>query len=615
MTDAPDHPRRPRSRRRTALAGAALTAALGAGTAGLLVAPAAGAGAADGDGVLVRPLTVDVTVGPLDDQHCSVTADLYTPSWASPTRRVPAILTTNGFGGSKADQAGIGQAFARRGYAVLSYSGLGFGGSGCKITLDDPQYDGKAAQQLVDVLAGTRAAADGTTVDVVRLDGPGDPRVGMIGGSYGGEIQFAAASLDRRIDALVPLITWNDLAYSLAPQNQVPAGSTAAAPVGVGVHKRFWTSLFFGIGIVDGVQGVQVDPSRDVGCPNFTDQACQAKAQLEALGYPDDATLRLTRETSVASYLDRVHAPTFLIQGQADTLFDLQEAARTYTALKAQGTPVSMAWQYWGHSEMTPAPGELDLSGNDLSGTYLGQRISDWFDHWLKGVRSAPTGPGFAYFRDWVPYTGNAAPAYGTASSYPVSAGQPLYLSGNGDLVTARTAVRPGSATWSVAPALPTSYSEVSGVEGSYVPAQQPYDAPGTFAAWTSGPLDHDVDVVGVPTLDVKLSAPVAAAAQAAGPAGRLVLMAKLYDVAPDGTEHLQHKLISPVRVTDVTEPLRIELPGIVERFPAGHRIRLVLAASDAAYNPSDLVGTVTVAQDPAAPNLLRLPVVGPGVG
>ena len=67
---------------------------------------------------------------------------------------MPAILTTNGFGGSKDDQAGIGKAFAARGYAVLSYSGLGFGGSGCKITLDDPDYDGKAAQQLVSYLGG-----------------------------------------------------------------------------------------------------------------------------------------------------------------------------------------------------------------------------------------------------------------------------------------------------------------------------------------------------------------------------------------------------------------------------------------------------------------------------
>ena len=42
---------------------------------------------------------------------------------------------------------------------------------------------------------------------------------------------------------------------------------------------------------------------------------------------------------------------------------------------------------------------------------------------------------------------------------------------------------------------------------------------------------------------------------------------AKLYDVGPDGAIELPHRLISPVRVTDVTKPVTIELPGIVHRF------------------------------------------------
>ena len=72
---------------------------------------------------------------------------------------MPAILTTNGFGGSKADQAGLGAAFAKRGYAVLSYTGLGFPDSGCKISLDDPGVDGKAATSLVTFLGGGGSAA------------------------------------------------------------------------------------------------------------------------------------------------------------------------------------------------------------------------------------------------------------------------------------------------------------------------------------------------------------------------------------------------------------------------------------------------------------------------
>ena len=78
----------------------------------------------------------------LDDQGrpqtCIIDADMYKPHSASAASPVPTILTTNGFGGSKADQAGLGRAFAQRGYAVLSYTGLGFPNSGCKISLDDP---------------------------------------------------------------------------------------------------------------------------------------------------------------------------------------------------------------------------------------------------------------------------------------------------------------------------------------------------------------------------------------------------------------------------------------------------------------------------------------------
>ena len=73
-------------------------------------------------------------------------ADLYKPDRASATSKRPAILTTNGFGGSKDDsnESAIGRGFVKQGYVVLAYTGLGFPGSGCKITLDDPAYDGRA---------------------------------------------------------------------------------------------------------------------------------------------------------------------------------------------------------------------------------------------------------------------------------------------------------------------------------------------------------------------------------------------------------------------------------------------------------------------------------------
>jgi ABC-2 type transport system ATP-binding protein len=271
-----------------------------------------------------------------------------------------------------------------------------------------------------------------------------------------------------------------------------------------------------------------------------------------------------------------------------------------------------MIWQSWGHSHETPAKGELDLAAP--AGTYEGQRVLAWFDHYLKGA-DASTGPGFAYFRPWVPFggTGPDTVQYGTAPSYPVGTTVRLYASGTGGLVRDRTQVRAGSASYANVPGgVPTSYSETSGAQGSYLPDEDtpPYDAPGTYVAFASAPLTGAVDVTGVPAVDLRLSAPTAAATQTLDPATMVLLFAKVYDVAPDGSVDLVHRLVAPARVPDVTRPVHVVLPGIVHRFAKGHRIELVVAASDAAYRNAATVTPVTVTTSAAAPSSLTLPVL-----
>jgi predicted acyl esterase len=63
------------------------------------------------------------------------------------------------------------------------------------------------------------------------------------------------------------------------------------------------------------------------------------------------------------------------------------------------------------------------------------------------------------------------------------------------------------------------------------------------------------------------------------------------------------------VRVTDVTKPVSVELPGVVQRFPAGHRIRLVVAAGDAAYAGNAAPQPVTITTSPSAPTSLAMPL------
>ena len=601
-----------------ALAATTLTAA-GLTLTGLSTGTAQAADATPG--YSVRHITVNVKVGP-DNHPCVVDADIYKPDKASRTNRKPAILTTNGFGGSKDDsnESAIGRGFVKQGYVVLAYTGLGFPSSGCKITLDDPAYDGRAGRQMVSVLAGTKTYLDSNKrpqrIRYVAQESKGDPRVGMIGGSYGGQIQYAVAMQDKRVDALIPIITWNDLSYSLAPNNtSLTRGVTYATP---GVGKREWVDLFFSVGITDGVQGGSVDPSRNFPpCPNFADDACPAAVRLNTLGYPDAATLRLARHASVSTYLQRVKAPTLLVQGQKDTLFNLQEAVATYRGLKAQGTPTRMIWQSWGHSDSTPAPGELDFDARSLRDSYLGNRFLNWMNHYVKGNPKAPVGPAFSYFRDWVHYdtrpgyAGTAVrKAYAERSRFTQSPTATLYFTGNDGLTTS-SAVTPGSASYANAGPAPTSYSETSGLEGSQV-NNPPSDAPGTAVSFTSAPLAAPADLVGSPRLRLHLSAPVAAQTQGADPGGKLVLFAKIYDVAPDGSVTLHNRLISPVRVTDVTKPVSVTLPGVVQRFPAGHRIRVTVAASDAAYAGNHAAQPVTVTTSAAAPSLVRMPLTTP---
>jgi len=596
----------------------------------------------------VKHVRIKVSVPDCDDDSISkalplqetIAADLYKPNFADATHRVPAILTTNGFGGSKDDQAGLGKAFADHGYAVLSYSGLGFGGSSCRIFLDDRAHDGAAAAQLVDYLGGKIGlgfmddapgspgpAMPGAAADInfVQLDHTGkkyDPRVGMVGGSYGGEIQYAAtAASNGRIDAIVPVITWNNLAYSLAPNNtSFTKGVNYTTP---GVHKKEWTSLFFADGIAAGVQFLAEDPpSRTVGasgfpaCINFAPAACSAKAHLDATGYPDTGALDLTRAASVTSYLDKITIPTLLMQGQADTLFNLQESVATYEALRKQGTMVGLVWQSWGHSQSTPAAGEYNADAP--LGTYQGDLVKGWFDHYLKGLGGDPQ-VGFRYFRDWA-YRGatpraRANAAYATAPTYPVGTPVPLYLSGgNAPGTTATltpTRARSTSGTYSfIAPVNPASYSETSGVQDKS-PVQSPFDTPLTAATYTTAPLSKPADVVGIPTLDLKIASPGTVSAD---PATELVVFAKIYDLAPGGGQTLIHGLVSPVRLSSVGDRVHITLPGIVHRFDAGHSLQLVIAGSDFAYGAetnggNDVAHLVQILNDKTNPGVLALPV------
>jgi predicted acyl esterase len=604
-----------------------------------------------------EPLTITVTnLGP-EKQTCHIDADLYVPPGVSSANPAPAILTTNGFGGTKKDQANIAQGMGEQGYVTLAYTGLGFvDHDTCPITLDDREHDGAAASQLISFLGGDPSvqAVDQNTgqpvhVDqVVRQDATSgkqyDPAVGMVGGSYGGQIQFAAAAVEHekgldRLDAIVPMITWNDLSYSLDPNNgAIPQGTARSGSVssdGAGVFKYEWSLFFTGEGIADGAQDATAitDPAQAQSyfnqlanrqnCANFATQVCTALAEVAAQGYPSQGTIDFLRHASVADYVGDIRVPTLLAQGQADTLFDLQESVATYRKLQGQGTPVAMEWQSWGHSKSTPVAGELDQR-HPLN-SYQGKQLVAWFDHYVKGT--APQPPlDFRYFQDWVyAATKNIDQAYAVASGFPVGGQKTYFLSGSdtggatvqgvssggGSLVNGAAHVVPGTSTWTGTAPFGPNYTETSAVESMLSPEPPVTDPPKSSVRFLTDPLKSPLTVVGSPQLTVQLDSPAVAATQAAGPGGQLVLFAKVYDVGPNGAVELPHRLISPVRVHDVTKPVTIELPGVVHQFAAGHRLAIVLAAGDLAYRGSDNPQPVSLTTGGRFQQKLTLPVVG----
>jgi predicted acyl esterase len=611
-----------------------LTTALTAGGTAALATPAAAA-----TDIQPRDLTITVTgLGP-EGRTCAIDADLYVPDGVDAAHPAPALLATNGFGGDKTDQADLAQGFGEQGYVTLSYTGLGFiDGDTCPITLDDREHDGAAASQLIRFLGGDPAitAVDDTSGEAVHVDQVVredattgtryDPQVGMTGGSYGGQIQFAAAAVEKetgtdRLDAIVPLITWNDLSYSLAPDNSgLPKGTARSGSVsssGTGVFKYQWALLFTTLGVADGAADLATlnDPAKvqqylDNNCANFEPQVCQALTEVGTLGYPSKASIDFLRSNSVAGYMGDVRVPTLLGQGQADTLFNLQESVATYTALERQGTPVSLTWQSWGHSDQSRDPSELDM--RHPADSLQGRSALAWFDYYVRDRGAAPA-HGFAYYRDWVfEATHDIDQAYATAPSYPVGKERTYYLSGmstpgtDGDLVTAKGQIRPGTSSYTNLAPVGPNYTETSALDQS----RPVTDPPGSAIRFATPPLTKPMDVVGSPRLSVQVSAPSVQLTQAAGPAGQLVAFAKLYDVGPDGAIELPHRLVAPVRVADVTKPITIELPGIVHRFEAGHRLVVVLAGGDMAYRGSDAPQPVSLTTGGPVTQQLTVPVV-----
>ena len=158
-----------------------------AGSVVLVLAAAAVGWAVWPDDPPYRPRT---SGSPCAPARPATSRSTWTPASTCPTTPRPA----EGAGGAAgarvrrhqgARRAPTPRTLAGRGYAVLTWTARGFGRSGGQIHLDSPDYEVRDAQRLLDWLAARPE---------VRTDAAGDPRVGVVGGSYGGALALLLAA-------------------------------------------------------------------------------------------------------------------------------------------------------------------------------------------------------------------------------------------------------------------------------------------------------------------------------------------------------------------------------------------------------------------------------------
>lgn len=229
---------------------------------------------------------------------------LYRPAGASAASPVPLIFHSHGWGGSRTNSANAFGSWVNNGFGVLSFDQRGFGQSGGLAHIENPDFEGEDVRGLVDLVG---------SLDWVVQDAPGDPRIGAIGGSYGGGYQFVGAFTDlmrrgeTRFDALAPEITWWDLSESLAP---------------AGVVRTAWVTTLFAAGataVPPEVQRAFVEGAATGEWPDGSNGLANMNSFFEKTGPKWHA--------SQGRQLD---IPVLFGQGLTDNLFNLNQALKNY---------------------------------------------------------------------------------------------------------------------------------------------------------------------------------------------------------------------------------------------------------------------------------------------
>ena len=466
----------------------------------------------------------------------------------------PAVLLAHGFGGSKDSVANEAQYLVNRGYAVLTWSARGFGQSTGQITMDSPQHEIADIQKLITYLSTRKEVVQQST---------GDPLVGIAGASYGGAAALLTAGYDNRIDAVVSDITWNNLQNSLFPQNL--RGSNVPGP-----FKKVWAGSFFAIATL---------PNAYLGeCGNFSPEWCAAFVKSLNAGAPDAAAQKLLQASSPSTITNKIVAPTLLMQGESDSLFQLSESVATATQIGQAHpqTPLSMVWHASGHD-----------GGSDESG-YLNQKTGDWFDKYLK--KKAITFPKFEVVNSngTISLTDSTVvPKNLQSAELPLAQkGKEIQLSPNLAPFTAPIGGIPAALSTlpGLGGALSLASSAIASLGAGSIPGgvASPALLPGQSAVFDSEPLTKPLTIIGGSKVRVHITSNRKDA----------TLFFSLVVHGANGSVKQPNGLVAPVYIPNVPKTgvdVDVNLPAVVVDASIGDSISLAVSSTDQGYQlPND---------------------------
>ncbi|MCB0975980.1 MAG: hypothetical protein KDB02_00845, partial [Acidimicrobiales bacterium] len=406
---------------------------------------------------------------------------------------------------------------------VLTWDPRGFGSSTGKAQIDSADAEGHDVQLLIDWAA---------TQPGVQLDAEGDPRMGMVGFSYGGGIQFVTAANDCRVDAIVPGIAWNSLETALYKN---------------GIAKLGWSEFLLKVAPPD----------------KLAPEILSAADSGRKTGTVSKADADWFRSRGPGDLVSKVDVPTLILQGTVDTLFTLDEAVANEHLLQKAGTTVSMIWFCGGHGACLSYDASKDTE-------WLSDATFAWLDRYVKGDSKADTGAAFRFVDQYGDHW--------SAEKYPDATtgdGEPEIRGKGHGTLDLKADGGAGPVTTK-----PASQDILAGAVTTITPAKA------TNAVDVPIQVDDAGMVLGAGSLTISYSGTVAAGDRPT------MVFAQLVD---DRTGFVVGNQITPVPVTLDGKPHKLTIPleTVAHRVRAGDKLTLQVVATTVAYAQPRLGGSV----------------------